>query len=323
MAQPAAAPVTEQTPGRMRSFFDPTLIERRGAAFIREDEIDRALGRLIPNVRITKGRYTWPARAEQRDLVWNHMDQNHRPFIHRTYGDAMRVHVGDEAAFSLTRFGRWPVVVPVFDGYHKDNGFYQILCLFGLIVVVVFIEACDDGDRRYMQIDWAIASHRLLRFLHPFLDRRLRKLNDVQNAEDEEIRDRRVELRADGYRFLTDQPDFVNSNAVGNNVVFPPVARPQAVPLADLKDGEVRRIEADRRAYLVRRVGDGVHVWPAVCPHEGAALQPGHVRGSGVKCPWHGLEFAPRLLQPGSSAAICGARVALRDGVLHVEAQPG
>ena len=107
----------------MRSFFDPTLIERRGVAFISENEIDRALGRLMPKARITKGRYTWPARAEQRDLVWNHMDQNHRPYIHRTYDDAMRLHIGAESAFSLTRFGHWPVVVPVFDGYHKDNGF--------------------------------------------------------------------------------------------------------------------------------------------------------------------------------------------------------
>ena len=55
----------------MRSFFDPTLIERHGAAFIRDDEIDRALARLIPKVRITKGRYTWPARADVADsLTW-------------------------------------------------------------------------------------------------------------------------------------------------------------------------------------------------------------------------------------------------------------
>src|SRR5262249_52041416 len=154
---------------------------------------------------ITKGHFSYPARAELRDLVWNHMDQNHRPFIHRTYGDATRVHIGERSAFSLTRFGNWPVVLPVFDGQHKENGFYQILCLFGTIVVINIIEcnATEQGNR--MDIDWAIASHRWLRFLHGPLDRRLRRLNDVQNREDEVIRDRRVELRAAGYRFLTDQ----------------------------------------------------------------------------------------------------------------------
>jgi hypothetical protein len=97
----------------------------------------------------------------------------------------------------------------MFDGYHKDNGFYQLLCLFGLFVIVIFIETCADSERRQMQIDWAIASYRLVRFLDPMLDRRLRRLNDVQNDEDEMIRDHRIALRAGSYRFPTDQPDCV------------------------------------------------------------------------------------------------------------------
>src|SRR5262245_19951848 len=149
----------------MRSFFDPALIERWGVAFIREDKIDEALSRLIPKVHITKGRYSCPAHAELRDLVWNHMDQNHRPLVHQTYGDAMRLHIGAEAAFSLTRFGNWPAVVPVFDGYYKDNGFYQVICLFGLIVIVNFIGASSTERGTQMEVDWVIASHRLLRFL--------------------------------------------------------------------------------------------------------------------------------------------------------------
>jgi hypothetical protein len=246
------------------------------------------------------------------------MDQNHRPYVHRTYGDAMRLHIGVESAFSLTRFGNWPLVVPVFDGYHKDNSFYQVLCLFGLFVIVIFIEACADGERRYMQIDWAIASHRLLRFLHPLLDRRLRRLNDVQNDEDEMIRNRRIALRADGYRFLTDEPDFVNANAMGNNVVYPPVTEPQTVSLAGLGVGEVRRIEAARRAFLVRRAGEGIQLWPGVCPHEGACIEPGQVRGNVVRCSWHGLEFGMRPLLPGDAATICDARVEYRGDALFI-----
>lgn len=305
----------------MRSFFDPALVERLGAAFIREDKIDEALGRLIPKVRITKGHYRWPARAEQRDLVWNHMDQNHRPYIHRTYGDAMRVHLGAESAFSLTRFGNWPIVIPVFDGYYKDNGFYQVICLFGVVVVVNFIQACATENGTHMEVDWAIASHRLLGFLHPILDRRLRRLNDVQNAEDEGMRDQRVALRARGYCFTTDKPDFLSSNAVTNNVIFPPVAGTHSVSVADLGEGEVRRIEVDRRAYLLRRSGDGLHVWPAICPHEGADIEPHHVEGNGVKCPWHGLEFGMRPLRPGAAAVtVCGANLVLEGTTLQIRA---
>ena len=305
----------------MRSFFDPALIERWGVAFIREDKIDEALGRLIPKVHITKGRYSCPAHAELRDLVWNHMDQNHRPSIHQTYGHAMRLHIGAKAAFSLTRFGNWPVVMPVFDGYYKDNGFYQVICLFGLIVIVNFIAASSTEQGTQMEVDWAIASHRLLRFLHRPLDRRLRRLNEVQNAEDEVIRDRRVALRANGYRFLTDQPDFVNSNVISNNVVYPPMAGSQSLSVADLREGEIRRVEVDRRAYLLRRAADGLHVWPAVCPHEGAIIEPRHVAGNGVKCPWHGLEFGMRPLRPnGNSVTVCGASLTLDGTTLQLRA---
>jgi hypothetical protein len=307
----------------MRSFFDPALIERWGTAFIREDKVDEALARLIPRVRITKGHYSYPGRAELRDLAWNHMDQNHRPMIHRTYGEAMRVSIGERTAFSLTRFGGWPAVIPVFDGYHKENGFYQVLCLFGLIVVINIIECNPAPGGTRMDIHWAIASHRLLRFLHPLLNRRLLRLNEIQNREDDEIRDRRVELRAAGYRFATDVPDFIKCNAMAHNVEYPPLAAPHSVTVADLPERRPHRIELPDRAYIVRRTGATLEVWPGVCPHEGAALAAGAIVGSMVKCRWHGLEFAARRLGPGDRPiTLCGARLSLSDSKLNVEPAP-
>jgi nitrite reductase/ring-hydroxylating ferredoxin subunit len=303
----------------MRSFFDPTLIESGGAAFIREEKVDEALKRLIPKAHITKGSYSSAAGAEQRDLVWNHMDQNHRPLIHRTYGEAMRVALAERSAFSLTRFGGWPVVIPVFDGHHKENGFYQIVCLFGLIVVVNVIECNMTEQGTRMDISWAIASHRLLRFLHPMLDRRLRRLNVVQNAEDAEIRERRVALRAVGYRFGTDAPDFVNANVLANNVVFPPLAAARSLSIADIPEQQPQRIDIGDRAYVVRRVGEAVEVWPGICLHEGAALAPANLHGHTIKCPWHGLEYGARQLKSGGPAVtLCGARLELRDGRLEM-----
>jgi hypothetical protein len=302
-------------------FFDPAIIERWGAGFIREDKIDESLARLLPGVHVTKGRYSYPGRSELRDLAWNHMDQNHRPLIHRTYGEAMRVLISKEAAFTLTRFGNWPVVLPVFDGYYKENGFYQIVCLFGLFVVVNIIECNADSNGTRMDIDWAIASHRFLRFLHGPLNRRLFKLNDVQNREDDEIRGRRIELRARGYSFATDVPDFVNSNLISNNVVFPPVRENASLALSSLADGAARTIEMLDRAYVLRRSGEAVEVFPGICPHEGAALRGDDVVGGKVRCRWHGLEFPARRLVPGGKGiTVCGARIELRDGTLRFTA---
>ena len=298
----------------VRSFFDPALIERRGAAFIREDRIDAALARLIPNAAITKGSFSYPGRSEQRDLVWNHMDQNHRPFIHRTYGDATRVFIGSNASFSLTRFGRWPVAIPVFDGYFKENGFYQIMVLFGLITVANIIECNRDENGTRIDVTWAIATHRWLRLLHPLLHRRLLRLNDVQNREDDPVRDRRIALRADGYRFQTDDPDFMNCNAMEHNTIFPGVPEPASIVLADLPNKRPVRVDIVRRAFILRRDDNAVEVWPGVCPHEGAQLDVEHLKDKLVMCPWHGLKFGSRRLLEGSSIDLCGARLQLGTG---------
>ena len=296
----------------MAAFFDPALAENGGAGFIREGKVDEALRRLIPGAHISKGHYSYPARSELRDLVWNHMDQNHRPLIHRTYGEASRIFIDGRASFSLTRFGGWPIVIPVFDGYFKENGFYQVMVLFGLIAVINVIECNPDGANSKMDISWAIASHRWLRFLHPILSRRFVRLNEVQNGEDDPIRDRRIALRAAGYRFKTDDPDFMNSNVIENNTVFPPVTAPGEIALGDLPDRSAVQVAIAGRAFILRRDGGGVEVWPGVCPHEGAELAAAHVTGTSVKCPWHGLQFAARRLTSGGQAIeVCGARLEL------------
>ena len=302
----------------MRSFFDPALIERWGAAFIREDKIDAAFERLIPKAAITKGSFSYRGRSEQRDLVWNHMDQNHRPFIHRTYGDASRIYIGSNASFSLTRVGRWPVVIPVFDCHFKENGFYQVMVLFGLITVANIIECNRDADGTKMDITWAIATHRWLRFLHPFLHRRFVRLNDVQNREDDPVRDRRIALRADGYRFRTDSPDFVNCNALENNTIFPDVSEPATVALADLPNNRAVRVSVALRAFILKRDESVVDIWPGVCLHEGAQLDVEHLGDKLVVCPWHGLKVGGRRLVEGRSIEMCGARIELDGGKIVV-----
>jgi hypothetical protein len=307
----------------MPSFFDPAVSGTAAAAFIREGELDGALRRLIPGAYISKRQFSYPSRSELRDLVWNHMDQQHRPFIHRTYGDASRIFISKAAAFSLTRFGRWPTVIPVFDGHHKENGFYQIIVLFGLAVIVNIIECNPDGTQTKMDVQWTIASHRWLRWIHPMLHRRLSRLNDVQNREDDTMRDRRIELRAAGYRFKTDTPDFVSSNVIENNTVFPPVGSPGSIVLSALAERTAVEVPVAGRSFILRRDGNSVEVWPGVCPHEGAGLKVPDLRGNTVKCPWHGLEFGPRrLVEGGAGLTICGAHLMLEADRIVVRSLP-
>lgn len=303
--------------GALRSFFDPSLVESAGAAFIREDKVESALRRLMPKAHISKGSFTFRGRSELRDLAWNHMDQNHRPFIHRTYDDAARFYIGHKASFALTRRG--PFVIPVFDGYYKENGFYQVMTLFGLVVVICVIECNGNEPDTRMDIGWMIASHPWLRFLHGPLNRRLLQLNDVQNKEDVEIRERRVALRAAGYRFTTDDPDFITANVRGNNVVFPVLAGTQTIPIGNILSADPVRIEVGDRAFVIRRREGVLDVWPGICLHEGAELCAKHVGAGTIKCPWHGLEFGARRLEAGGGdVVLCGARLRLEGAELLV-----
>lgn len=73
-------------------------------------------------------------------------------------------------------------------------------------------------------------------------------------------------------------------------------SRPKAfVPvLADdeLKEGEVRRVDAGGvRAVLIRQNGH-IRALGEVCPHLGGPLADGTLEGDGLRCPWHGSRFS-------------------------------
>lgn len=305
------------------AYFDPAVQEHLGAAFIREDKVDDYLRVLVPNSHLSKGQYTYTTSSEPRDLSWNHMDQSHRPFIHKTYEDAMRVFIQKSATFSLTRFGNWPFVIPVFDGSHKENGFYQIISVFGLFVIVSVIESNQDVSGRVkFSSSWTIVSHRIFRCLHAALNRRLFRLNQVQSQEDSPIREQRVERRAAGYRFKTDIPNFENSNSAMHHTIFPEPVEPGSISLEDLPEDQAVRINVGNRAYIFCRTGSNVQVWPGVCVHEGAELGTDNLSNNTVKCPWHGLSYRARMLTEESpTVSLCGAELQLVAGRILLYAE--
>lgn len=61
--------------------------------------------------------------------------------------------------------------------------------------------------------------------------------------------------------------------------------------LSDLADGDMTQVDADGIAVLLSRVEGEVHATTAFCPHYGAPLATGVLRGSTVVCPWHHAAF--------------------------------
>ena len=92
--------------------------------------------------------------------------------------------------------------------------------------------------------------------------------------------------------FATDDPNFINSNLLTDNVRLPHLADPIRFDVAGYELGKVYRVAEGPIELLLRpKTRDHVEVWPALCPHEGGLLSEQHLCNGEVVCPWHGRRF--------------------------------
>jgi nitrite reductase/ring-hydroxylating ferredoxin subunit len=225
------------------------------------------------------------------DVEWNHMDQLHRPTIHNTYEKNIRVAFGTDFAISLTQWGRWPFFITVSDSYIEKGLFYQSLTLAGVIFLHSIISMEQINDNVKLKDEWFIASHRFFRFIHPFLNKKLYKLNQRLQKEDEQIRQGRFKLRKEGYQFHTDQPNYYNSNILKQNTIYPSLTSNACITLEDISLTPSLRQVGNLKFIVKKEPDQSYFIWPAACPHEGGPLINGSFCESKVTCPWHGLHF--------------------------------
>ena len=263
---------------------------------------------------VTRGSYKVLTPVSVADMDWNHMDPHHREHVHRTYGNSLRICTGADFQLSLTKYGRWPLLLPVIDVRVAPGLFYQCVSVFSLVTLLSVIRSVDTREGTAHSIDWYIVSKSVWKFLHPWLNRRMERLNRTQNAEDDPVRLRRLELRRKGFSFKSDQPDFLVSSSLLRNTMPPKLERESIVALgAPSAADALRKFTVERLDFLyLRESGDAVKIWPAVCPHEGGPLEQAVARTSDgrLKCPWHGLEFpCVELTRENPEGQCQGARI--------------
>jgi NADPH-dependent 2,4-dienoyl-CoA reductase/sulfur reductase-like enzyme/nitrite reductase/ring-hydroxylating ferredoxin subunit len=59
----------------------------------------------------------------------------------------------------------------------------------------------------------------------------------------------------------------------------------------DLEDGQMKEVQAGEQAILLVRVEGKYHAYAPTCPHQGAPLAEGVLRGRHLRCPWHQTVF--------------------------------
>jgi len=235
------------------------------------------------------------------DFEWNHMDQMHRPWIHRTYEKGVRIASGTHFALSLTQWKKWPLFITVTDVYVAKGLFYQSLTLAGMVFLhsIISMEPLNDNSVK-LRDEWFIASHKWLRFLHKFLHKKLHQLNARLQQEDEPLRQGRFALRKKGFRFHTDTPNYYNSNRLTLNTIYPPAAAGSTLSVTHLTEQPSVQTVGNLSFILQKENQDTYAVWPATCPHEGGPLAQGSFCEGQLACPWHGLRFSPVRLSAAS-----------------------
>ncbi len=291
--------------------------------YVTPDALPGTLRSLSSCTRTTQGRFTLLTDYSLEDMEWNHMDHLHRPTMHRTYNTVARLALGKDFALSLTRWGKWPFFLQISDVRIRPGLYYQVMIIAGFIYLHNVIHMEEENDRMRLTVEWNIASHWLFKPLHGVLSRKLYRLNERLQREDTPIRDRRKKLRTCGYSFRSSPVDYLSSNRLTNNTVYPPLAADAHILLSGLAP-EPKSFTAGTLEFIARWEGEEIHVWPRACPHEGADLMEGTLeKNCQFTCLWHGLKFSPaRLSAVQKSVSLYGFDFRLEEDRVSISALP-
>jgi nitrite reductase/ring-hydroxylating ferredoxin subunit len=232
---------------------------------------------------ITRGEFKDVMVCSISDFDWNHMDQAHRRFIHKTYQNSLRIFISPDSALSLTYLNFFLFLIPVFvfDMRLGCGLFHQMLTFMGLFKVHTFITANECN----YEIQWIIVSSKYLKFTHNFLNKKLLILNKVQNQEDLTIRLQRKKLKDSGYGFFPEQRNFETSNTLVSHLRYPVFFCEFDLSLVG---DQVSRIRSESIELIIKKEFEGWRIWSAVCSHEGGGLRDELDCDGRVSCPWHG-----------------------------------
>jgi hypothetical protein len=100
--------------------------------------------------------------------------------------------------------------------------------------------------------------------------------------------------------------------------MLPAQSWPIRTKIPTLENGQTSEVRLGPFELLMRRDGDDLLVWPALCPHEGAKLDESHLCDDRLSCPWHGRRFRPARLKSSGEGALryLGLSITLHNGEL-------
>jgi len=269
------------------------------------------------------------------DAFWNYRDLGHYNVVHAAR-DGSRIHYnpvsGDDLSYILVKrpLGLpWPIAATT---YALDD---RTLTTFSTIFCFVLI-----GETRFQETGrgcrvvsvYEIGSPKILRWALPIIRRLLERDHHSLMREDLPMRERRGKLRSWGFGFRSDGALSGEATLdLSASHVEPPIGGGENAACVALdevlpRDGEALVGRDDHLGLRLVRRGRHLLVYPRLCPHEGASLDPAPCRGRTIHCPWHGRAFAPlaefALDSPEErQAETSWSRITLRGRTLEIRAK--
>jgi len=265
---------------------------------------DELIARLKPaGFVFTQFQLASEGRYETYDADWNYKDIPHLNVLHKLVNGYPST-IDDEMVTSLNLQTVLGMVLPmIVVNYHSGKNRQTYYTSFLNLLLIVETSWSSLGVNHTKVVTrYAIGSRWYLRFLHPVVRHLITKNYRQLMSEDIPMRDRRGRLRDWGYAFRTDGPvhsfaatlHILEENMVIKEELQPPP--PIEVPAAELESARTRDVFTTRSDHwgLRLRIEEGMlHIFPRMCPHEGACLDTETIDHLTVKCPWHG-----RMLRP-------------------------
>jgi NADPH-dependent 2,4-dienoyl-CoA reductase/sulfur reductase-like enzyme/nitrite reductase/ring-hydroxylating ferredoxin subunit len=90
----------------------------------------------------------------------------------------------------------------------------------------------------------------------------------------------------------------------------------------DLKDGEMKKVQADDQEILLVRLNSKFYAHGAYCTHYGASLEEGSLAEERIVCPWHHACFQAQngnLVEPPARDALPSFPVKIKDDAVYVD----
>jgi len=266
-------------------------------------------------------------RYAAADAEWNYKDVLHLFHVHHRMRPVLGIIEDDKEIFLnlQTVLGlRLPLSIVSYHPAGQPGTSYMSWLFYVLTITTRYSEPSAGICR--IEATYMVGAPKLLAWTLPVIRWLIKRNHRVLAADDDPVRERRMELRRRGYDFQRSGKHYTfleTMDLTKNNVIPPAGAAPFSVPEVkierDLPPGREFLVGDDGHFGLrLIRQNDRILVFPRMCRHEGASLDRLKCENGRLICPWHRRVIAPlaqlHAFDPKFEEHRAGAYIIARNG---------